>query len=392
MLKIISIAENEEWISKIENIISNPEFNITWVANEFKLYEQIQPLKPSIVFLPNSQSYNVYSLCGKISRAFPLTTTVLVFHSEQELDMKSALRAGAGDVIFMSSPIDKIKEDINLAIEKNSNKLFQQQQLKPTKIARVITVCSTKGGIGKTTVVVNLAAAYGKKLKVAVIDLDLQFGDVAMYLDVKPRQTIYDWVKGDKEGKKIDSYMTYYKDGISILAAPLRPEFADVITGDDVRKVIKILKQQFDIVIIDVSSYMNEIGIVALENSDDILLLTYLDLPTLRNSKILIDTLVSLQLDDRIKVVLNRQMKVKGLTMDTLEQVIGKKIFSALPVMEKAMVIAVNEGQPISYSYPRSQVAKNIFKMAETLYNPFNQTDSKDNKAKKHKDFVGGRV
>ena len=120
-------------------------------------------------------------------------------------------------------------------------------------------------------------------------------------------------------------------------------------------------------VIIDVSSHMNENVLVALENSDDILILTYLDLPTLKNSKMLIDTLASLQLDERVRVVLNRQMKIKGITTDTVEKVVGKKIFSALPIMEKAMVTAVNEGQPLGYSNPRSKVAKKIFQIAETL-------------------------
>ena len=255
-----------------------------------------------------------------------------------------------------------------MQLKNSGSKSFQQQQSNETKNGRVITVASTKGGVGKTTVAVNLAVAYGKKsAKVAVIDLDLQFGDVAMFFDVQPKRTIYDWVKENKEGKQIESYMTPFKDGISVLAAPQRPEFAEFITGDDVRKVIDKLKKQFDVVIIDVSSHMNENVLVALENSDDILILTYLDLPTLKNSKMLIDTLASLQLDERVRVVLNRQMKIKGITTDTVEKVVGKKIFSALPIMEKAMVTAVNEGQPLGYSNPRSKVAKKIFQIAETL-------------------------
>ena len=119
----------------------------------------------------------MYSLCAKISKTFPLATPLLVFHSEEEVDMKKALRAGASDVIFLSSSISKIVEDIEHAIENSGSKSFQQQQSNETKNGRVITVASTKGGVGKTTVAVNLAVAYGKKsAKVAVIDLDLQLG------------------------------------------------------------------------------------------------------------------------------------------------------------------------------------------------------------------------
>ena len=368
MMKILSMAVNDEWIAKLDEIIDNLEYKISWVVNESRLFEQLQVAVQTIVFLPYTKSYDMYSLCAKISKTFPLATPLLVFHSEEEVDMKKALRAGASDVIFLSSSISKIVEDIEHAIENSGSKSFQQQQSNETKNGRVITVASTKGGVGKTTVAVNLAVAYGKKsAKVAVIDLDLQFGDVAMFFDVQPKRTIYDWVKENKEGKQIESYMTPFKDGISVLAAPQRPEFAEFITGDDVRKVIDKLKKQFDVVIIDVSSHMNENVLVALENSDDILILTYLDLPTLKNSKMLIDTLASLQLDERVRVVLNRQMKIKGITTDTVEKVVGKKIFSALPIMEKAMVTAVNEGQPLGYSNPRSKVAKEIFQIAETL-------------------------
>jgi len=368
MMKILSMAVNDEWIAKLDEIIDNLEYKISWVVNESRLFEQLQVAVQTIVFLPYTKSYDMYSLCAKISKTFPLATPLLVFHSEEEVDTKKVLRAGASDVVFLSSSISKIVGDIEHAIENSGSKSFQQQQSNETKNGRVITVASTKGGVGKTTVAVNLAVAYGKKsAKVAVIDLDLQFGDVAMFFDVQPKRTIYDWVKENKEGKQIESYMTPFKDGISVLAAPQRPEFAEFITGDDVRKVIDKLKKQFDVVIIDVSSHMNENVIVALENSDDILILTYLDLPTLKNSKMLIDTLASLQLDERVRVVINRQMKIKGITTDTVEKVVGKKIFSALPIMEKAMVTAVNEGQPLGYSNPRSKVAQKIFQIAETL-------------------------
>ena len=118
MMKILSMAVNDEWIAKLDEIIDNLEYKISWVVNESRLFEQLQVAVQTIVFLPYTKSYDMYSLCAKISKTFPLATPLLVFHSEEEVDMKKALRAGASDVIFLSSSISKIVEDIEHAIEK----------------------------------------------------------------------------------------------------------------------------------------------------------------------------------------------------------------------------------------------------------------------------------
>ncbi|WP_252502112.1 AAA family ATPase [Sporosarcina sp. Marseille-Q4943] len=370
MSKLITLTGNGEWVSRMEEIAASSDMEMYWAENESMLFEQLKAMAGyCVVLLPNLNFFDIYSLCSKISQSFMTTPILFVFESEDEFDMKRALRAGGDDVIFLDEPLAKIQEALRHAMEKRVSLERKQPELR--KNAKVITVASTKGGVGKTTVAVNLAVALSKQSKrVAILDLDLQFGDVSMYVDARSKRTIYDWVKEDLDGKRIEDYLTLSKQGISILAAPQRPEFAEVITGNDVRKAIHSLKQRFDVVLIDVSSHMNENTIVALESSDEILVMTYMDLPTLKNSKLLIETLALLGLEDRVNVVLNRHFKVKGISMGMVEQVVGKRLFATLPAKEKMMTTAANEGIPVQVSHPRSGFARNITKMADVFVRP----------------------
>lgn len=367
MIKIFSIAIHDEIVLYLEKVIDEP-YQIHWVSSIPTLMERLQSDTYSVLILPDSPEYDIYSQCTKLKKEFSNSSILILFPTEANFNMKKAIRSGADDVLFLSSPIAKIKEDIQLAIENNEKKMYEQTQQRLTEEAKVITITSTKGGIGKTAVSVNLAASFGKKRKkIAIVDLDLQFGDVALFLDLKPKHTIYDWIKEDHSGTKIEHFMTHYKDGISILAAPQRPEFADVITEKHIQIAIDSLKKHYDIVIIDTSITIDGKIVTAFEQSDDILLLTYLDLPTLKNSKLLMDIIVSLDLKSKVELVLNRHRKVKGMTQETAEKVLGKELFAILPAVDKHMITAINEGIPFIFANPRTKFTKGILKMTESL-------------------------
>lgn len=321
----------------------------------------------SIILLGELSITDTYSVCQEITYHYPQTAVVLMLPDES-IDLKKAMYSGAVDAVSIYSDQECIKaiEKAREIADLKSQRLPQEETIE----GKVITVCSTKGGVGKTTISVNLAVACMKKnLKVAVIDLDLQFGDVSLLFDLKPKKTIYEWMKeGYEEGAtSLEGYLTKDETGIEILASPHLPEYAELVTGEHIYTIIQELKKTFDVIVIDTPPSFVETSLVALENSDEILLITSLDLPSLKNGKLALDTLGILGLKDRIKVILNRDTESAELTTEMIEKVLGLPIKQRIPSDYKLVISSINKGDPFVTMAHRSPVAKSVLALADDL-------------------------
>lgn len=344
-----------------------------------KIYDTFAELKTgllesrgTVVIIGPNSIQDPYEICLEISRMYPLAV-VLLLVQKQDIDYKKAMFSGAVDVLDIESDESEVIQSIQkaekiLGLTLKSDKAPKEQE----KEAKIITVCSTKGGVGKTTISVNTAVALNKhNLKVAIIDLDLQFGDVSLLFDVQPTRTIYDWVKQSYENgdKSIDDYVLHHKSGIDIFAAPSLPEFAELITGEHIHFLLDNMKTQYDMIVIDTPPSFVETSLVALEKSDVILLIASLDLPALKNGKLAIETLSLLELRDKIHVILNRDSEAEDMTKDIVEDVLGMKIEGSIPSDYRTVISSINKGESFITSAPRTGVAKAIMKMAEKLIN-----------------------
>lgn len=368
-MKWIGLAQAKNKPKEVASFFEGLGKEIDWCDSIQQINEFLSNGESGIVILSALQNPNedIYEVCRQLSQIHPNLAIVLLAE-ETQLDMRKAMRSGVFDVLTLPlkqpQVIEIIREAENYAA--NQSHLASEKPV-PTKMAKIITVCSTKGGVGKTTFTVNLAAAFAKQFKkVAIIDLDLQFGDISMFFDCNPKKTIYEWVK---EGQKhpadsIEAYMHAYNDYIDIMPAPLRPEFSEAILEEHISQLILKLKPYYDLVLVDTAPFMEDKILTALEKSDHIFLLTFLDLPTLKNSKIFIDTLNSLSLGPKVKVVLNRDSKKKGLNSITAERILGLPIFIKIPDVEKIVAVSVNEGNPYIYSNPRAKISKIIYSLA----------------------------
>jgi pilus assembly protein CpaE len=242
------------------------------------------------------------------------------------------------------------------------------------KLGKVITVFSTKGGIGKTTIATNLAVALGKDKasKVGIIDVDLQFGDVALFLNLLPKATIADLVQDleNIDDQLLAGYLTSYSANVKVLAAPFRPEQADGITGAHLVAILHTMQTTFDYVIIDTAPAFNDVMLAVLDAADQVLVVSSLDMPTIKNVKLCLEIMESLHYpEDKIKLVLNRADADGGMELGEVEASLHRSFDATLPSDGKTVVTAVNRGIPFVVSDPSTSVAQSVFALARVIAN-----------------------
>jgi pilus assembly protein CpaE len=239
---------------------------------------------------------------------------------------------------------------------------------------RLVTVFSPKGGVGKTTLAVNLAVALsqGGAKKVCVVDLDLAFGDVAITLQLFPARTIADAVhlESGLDFPVLEPLLTNYRDQLSALVAPVQPDAKDSIPASLVGRILNLLKSHFDHVVVDTSPAFDEYVLQAIDETDDLLLVTTLDVPTLKNVKVAVETLDLLNFPkSRRHLVLNRADDKVGLTADKVETTLGMSIAAAIPTSSQ-VAHATNSGEPILRAQPKHAVSHAITALARSLSEP----------------------
>jgi len=236
---------------------------------------------------------------------------------------------------------------------------------------RMLTVFSPKGGVGKTTIAVNLAVALARdgSRRVCLVDLDLAFGDVAITLQLFPARTIADAVhlQSGLDFAVLEPLLTDYREVLSTLVAPVQPDAKDSIPAPLVGRILGLLKQNFDFVVVDTSPAFDEFVLQAFDETDEMLLVTTLDVPTLKNVKVAVETLDLLNFPKpKRHLVLNRADDKVGLTAEQVESTLGMRIAVSIPTSTQ-VAHATNSGEPISGAQPKHAVSQSITRFAGTL-------------------------
>ncbi|WP_378951318.1 CpaE family protein [Pelosinus sp. sgz500959] len=358
-----------------ENICKLLEFHsevtvIGQAATAVEAIEKAKQTQPDVILMDiNMPGMDGITATEIISVEVPSTNIIMMSVQGEEEYLRRAMIAGAKHYLIKPFAGDELIHAIKQICRDRS-----KNEMKNPEKGKIITVFSTKGGVGKTAITTNLAAALANRLgaRVGIIDADLQFGDVTLFLNIVPQVTIFDLVRDidQLDPSLLEKYLTDYNDKVKVLAAPLRPEQAGFITGKHLAMILKTMSHMFDYIIIDTPPVFNETVLCSLDAADCILVLASLDLPSIKNVKLCLEIMESLNYSsERIKVVLNRENSEGGIQTHEVEENLHYEFIATLPSDGKTVLGSVNRGIPFVMSHPETLIAQKVLKLAMVIAN-----------------------
>jgi pilus assembly protein CpaE len=283
--------------------------------------------------------------------------------------LREAMRAGVSDVLDWQAPSREIEASLREAIALSRRQPLAAEPDAGTR-ADIITVFSTKGGVGKTVVSTNIAVALAQQgCSVVLVDLDLQFGDVGIMLGLEPTRTIMGAVQSAErlDAAMLEGFLVDHSSGLKVLLAPTHPEDAEMVTASRIDRILRLLATQYDYVVVDTPPSLDEAVLTALDRSTRVIAITMMDIASIKNSRISLQKLKQLGYNGSlVEVLLNRADSKVYLSPENVEEAIGAPIKYRLP-SDAVVPRAVNKGLPVVTESPRSQPAKVLMATAKGI-------------------------
>ena len=350
-----SLPGDEEF--NVVGVVSGPEDALKWLRNG---------AADLLLVACAGYSDRALLLLDAVARQNPDLNVMVLGHGSPNGFLRRAFEAGADDIVMLPATPEQVRFEVHKLLAR------KQGAATPASIenSRLVCVLGPKGGTGKTLTSTNLAVCLAQRgERVVLIDLDLQFGDVALCLGLPPEKTVYDLAQspGALDFDKLEAFLALHSSGVRTLIAPRRPDQASAVGAELLREIYSLLRANFDWVIVDTPPGFTAEVITSIDNSTEIVMVGMLDSLSLKNTKLGLETLELMKYDpDRIFLLLNRAHSRVGISQSDVEAVLGRTPDIFIP-SDREIPRTVNEGIPIVVARPQSEPAEAFGRLTELL-------------------------
>ncbi|REJ87549.1 MAG: response regulator [Planctomycetota bacterium] len=373
VLRMAIVDPNDSSRSITKNLLLG--IDSIWLEAECSRYEFFSDVltqtNPDIAVVAiDSDPQRGLALVAQITNEFPECNPLVVSGSQEGSVILQAMRNGAKEFLAYPLQID----DFVSALDRIRNTVLGSSSGGKARGSRVIAIAGASGGVGCTSLAINLACvlAQNQKNTVTAIDLDTALGDADVWLDIIPDYTIQDVAENITrlDYSLLKRSLTQHDSGAFLLPRPVHLDDRPAITPDEFQRVVALLKATFTHLIVDVSKSFNPLDMAAIESADMTLLVTQLDLPCLRNVVRLMQFLDERDLGEKIRVVVNRiGLEDSQISLNKALETIGREVYWKIPNDYASMVESRNNGVPLMTQAPRAKVTKSIEQLAAQIDN-----------------------
>lgn len=378
-IKVLIVEVMQEQRNNIIDILSNVEY-IKIVGETESVEETLKKLEEKeadVILIGANVSGDGYKVSEKVNAEYPEVAVIIIEEDFKEETIHKAIFAGAKDVLVYPFTPTKLVDTIYKTHELLKKRLVLHREntskvKKQSHLGSVITVFSTKGGVGKTFISINLAIALKKQSqnRVVLVDLDLDFGNAALALNIVPKYTLSDVVDDIKniDQDLIESYLIPHESGIKILPANGKPQLTEFINAQHIEIILRLLQKSFDYVIIDMPARFCEPVNPALVIADKLFVVTTPEVATIRNVKSSLITLNDLNYPkSKIRIILNCADSRGLIKTKDVETTLNGSIYGIINVDYKSAITSLNEGIPVVQKNIKNGIGKDFMNLAKKI-------------------------
>jgi pilus assembly protein CpaE len=411
VLIVDDIPETRDHLAKLLSFESDIEV-VGAAASGAEAISQAEALHPDVVLMDiNMPDMDGITATEQLGARAP-TSAVIMMSVQGEPDyLRRSMLAGAREFLVKPFSSDELTASIRQVYARERDKLTRMTQAAAVAASastgspiagepgRIVAVFSPKGGIGRTTIAVNMAVAAANDLgkKVVLVDGSIQFGDVGVLLNLNPKNKSIAEVAADLEGglepESIDPFIVNHSAGIRVLLAPPSPEMADLVTPTGFRHALEVLRTYHDLVVVDCASWFSDVTLGVLDVADIVVTVLSLEITSIKNLRLFLEVAGQLGYEsDKMMLVLNRADAALGIRVQDVEQSIGRKVDHTIVSDGRSVVFAVNRGVPFYLSNRDAQVSQDILRLAKAVVGDYARATADDeSKASQKKSLFAWR-